>query len=350
MKSQQQHIKTAVVILNWNGRELLEQFLPSVVEHSEGEDSRVIVVDNGSIDDSTQFVTENYPNIQLIELDENLGYAEGYNIALQQIDAEYLVLLNSDVETSPNWLQRLVTYMDSHPEVAAVQPKILSYNERDKFEYAGAAGGFIDRFGYPFCRGRILERVEEDMGQYDDEIPIFWATGASLLIRMKDFFEVGQLDSRFFAHMEEIDLCWRLNARGRKVVCIPSSKVYHVGGASLSKSNSLKTYLNFRNNLLMLYKNVPSSIYLTTFFVRFLFDLIAFSHLLFKREFENASSVVKAYRDFYQIRSSFRSDREYNLSKIEVKRIPTQYRGSVLLGYYICGRKTYSAIFRKSQI
>jgi GT2 family glycosyltransferase len=234
------NVKASVVILNWNGKRLLEQFLPIVIKHTQSDISKVIVSDNGSTDDSVRFMKENYPEIQLVTLDKNYGFAEGYNKTLQQVNSEYVVLLNSDVETTEGWLQNLITYMDNHPEVAAVQPKILSYKEKYKFEYAGASGGFIDRYGYPFCRGRILDKVENDKGQYDNEIPVFWATGACLCIRLKDYFEMGGLDGSFFAHMEEIDLCWRLNARGRKVMCIPSSIVYHVGGASLSKDNPKK--------------------------------------------------------------------------------------------------------------
>ena len=277
-------VRTSVVILNWNGKKLLEQFLPSVLEHTLNDECNVVVADNGSTDDSVQFMKISYPEVPLVILDKNYGFADGYNKALQQVDSEYVVLLNSDVETTPNWLTSLVTYMDEHPEVAAVQPKILSYAEKDRFEYAGAAGGFIDRYGYPFCRGRILEVVEKDNGQYDSPIPIFWATGACLLIRKSDYTRHGGLDGSFFAHMEEIDLCWRLNARGRKVMCVPSSSVYHVGGASLGKDNPKKMYLNFRNNLLMLYKNVLPNRLFFTFAARCIFDLLPV-HLILKGSF-----------------------------------------------------------------
>ena len=339
-------IKTSVVILNWNGKNLLEHFLPQVIEHTQSEKSRVIVADNVSTDDSVYFMQINFPEIQLITLNNNYGFADGYNKALLQIDSEYVVLLNSDVETTPGWLDELISYMDNNPEVAAVQPKILSYKEKHKFEYAGASGGYIDRFGYPFCRGRILDKVEEDMGQYDKETPIFWATGACFCIRKKDFTEVGGLDGRFFAHMEEIDLCWRLNARGRKVMCIPSSVVYHVGGASLSKDNPKKMYLNFRNNLLMLYKNVPRRSFFFTFLIRLVFDVLAYIHLIFKGEFKNAYSVIDAYRDFFEMRESYKSIRRDNLIKATQKRIPTQYKGSILLQFY-SGKKTYNSLFGK---
>ena len=248
--------KISHVILNWNGSEMLRTFLPSVVEFSQQDEVEICVADNGSTDDSVEVVRREFPQVRLIELASNYGFADGYNRALQQVDAEYVVLLNSDVEVTPHWLVPLMKYMDHHPEVAACQPKIRSYRQRGMFEYAGAAGGYIDRYGYPFCRGRILDKVEKDGGQYDSVESVFWATGAALFIRLKDYREAGGLDGRFFAHMEEIDLCWRLRARGRGIVCIPQSEVYHVGGATLAKENPRKTFLNFRNNLLMLYKNL----------------------------------------------------------------------------------------------
>lgn len=338
-------IKTSVVILNWNGRQLLEQFLPSVLEHSLSDDCNVIVADNASSDDSLEFLRANYPNLPVIVLDKNYGFADGYNKAIQQIDAEYLVLLNSDVETSPNWLYPLVSYMDDHPEVAAIQPKIRSYKEKTLFEYAGASGGFVDRFGYPFCRGRILHVVEEDKGQYDTEIQVFWATGACLFIRKKDYVEAEGLDGRFFAHMEEIDLCWRLNARGRKVMCIPSSVVYHVGGASLHQDNPKKMFLNFRNNLLMIYKNIPRHFFYTTFVLRFFFDTLAFLHLLMKGKIKSAKAVIAAYGDFLRMRPSYKATRKRNLAKTTVKNIHTHYRKSILMDFYFRGKKRFASVF-----
>jgi GT2 family glycosyltransferase len=337
-------VRTSVVILNWNGRELLEQFLPLVLAHTVNEECRVVVADNGSTDDSVDFLRSRFPEVPLVILDKNYGFAEGYNKALQQVDSEYVVLLNSDVETTPGWLPTLVSFMDSHPEVAALQPKILSHTRRDHFEYAGAAGGFIDRYGYPFCRGRILEVVEKDRGQYDEPVPVFWATGACLLIRKNDYTSHGGLDGSFFAHMEEIDLCWRLNARGRKVMCVPSSAVYHVGGASLGKDNPKKMYLNFRNNLLMLYKNVPRDRYLTTFAARCFFDFLAFGHLLLKRNFKSGQAVITAYIDFFKARSSYKKARQENLEKTRVQDVATWYKGSILSRFYT-GKRTYSAIF-----
>lgn len=340
-------VKVSVVILNWNGKKLLEQFLPAVLEHSLSDECRVIVADNGSTDESVAFIETNFHEVSLIVLDKNYGFAEGYNKALQRIDSEYVVLLNSDVETTPNWLNKMVDFMNKHPEVAAVQPKILSYNEKGWFEYAGASGGFIDLYGYPFCRGRILEVVEKDNGQYDSEIPVFWATGACMMIRKSDYTEHGGLDGRFFAHMEEIDLCWRLNARGRRVMCLPSSVVYHVGGASLKKDNPMKTYLNFRNNLLMIFKNVPRKACRSTFLVRLFFDILAYVHLLLQGNFRCAHAVIDAYRDFLKMMPSYKPVREENLRMATIENIPVQYRKSILLDFYFLRKKSYSSIFEK---
>ena len=268
-------IKTAVVILNWNGEAMLRQFLPSVIASSCEEGTVVYVADNASTDGSCAVVEKEFPSVHLIRLDKNYGFAEGYNRALQQVEAEYVVLLNSDVEVTEGWLRDMVAYMDTHPDTAACQPKILSYRHRNMFEYAGASGGFMDRYGYPFCRGRVFDVVEEDRGQYDEVIPVFWATGAALMIRQEVYQKVGGLDGRFFAHMEEIDLCWRLRSQGFQLVCIPSSKVYHVGGATLKKENPRKTFLNFRNNLLMLYKNLPEEELASVMRVRTFLDYCA---------------------------------------------------------------------------
>lgn len=339
-------MKTSVVILNWNGRKLLEQFLPTVLQHTLDKDTEVVVADNGSTDDSLLFLKAHFPHVPVIALDKNYGFAEGYNRALQQVNSEYVVLLNSDVETTENWLATLINYLDEHPEVSAVQPKILAQARNTHFEYAGACGGFIDRFGYPFCRGRILENVEEDKGQYDSVIPVFWATGACLCIRRKDYFEAGGLDARFFAHMEEIDLCWRLNSRGKKIECLPQSVVYHVGAASLTKENPRKTYLNFRNNLLMLYKNSRLRSLVLVFTVRLILDVLAFFHLLVRGKFDNAKAIIEAHKDFLKMRSDFKYNRRENLSKRVVADIPTKFKGSILWNYYMKGRKTFSDLTR----
>ncbi|MDD4728080.1 MAG: glycosyltransferase family 2 protein, partial [Dysgonamonadaceae bacterium] len=240
--------KISIIILNWNGEELLKKFLPSILMYSPSLNCEIVVADNHSIDNSVVMLKENFPSVKLILFDKNYGFAEGYNRAIHQINATYVVLLNSDVEVTENWLQPMIDYLDSHRHTSAIQPKILSYANKQMFEYAGAAGGYIDRYAYPFCRGRILNVLEEDKGQYDNVEHVFWATGACLCIRRADYVNVGGLDNDFFAHMEEIDLCWRLQSRGKNIVVMPESVVYHVGGASLDIENPRKTYLNFRNN------------------------------------------------------------------------------------------------------
>ncbi len=339
-------MKTSVVILNWNGRKLLEEFLPTVISHTVSDNAEVVVADNGSTDNSVEFLKSNFSNIRLITFEKNHGFAEGYNLALKQVDSEYVVLLNSDIETTEGWLDTLIDYMDSNPEVSAVQPKILAQSQKTHFEYAGASGGFIDRYGYPFCRGRILGNVEEDKGQYDSVTPIFWATGACLCIRSKDFFDVGGLDGRFFAHMEEIDLCWRLNSRGYIIKCIPKSTVYHVGGASLAMESPRKTYLNFRNNLLMIYKNVPEHRFVPVFAMRFFLDILAFVHFIVQGKISNAMAVVGAFRDFLKMKPSFKADRKENINKSVTKHISSIYNKSILWDFYTRGKRKYSQVFK----
>lgn len=339
-------IKIAVVILNWNGEAMLRQFLPSVISGSCEEGTVVYVADNASTDHSCEVVEKKFPSVRLIRLDRNYGFAEGYNRALAQVEAEYVVLLNSDVEVTEGWLQDMVAYMDVHPETAACQPKILSYRHRNLFEYAGASGGFIDRYGYPFCRGRVMDTVEEDKGQYEDIMSVFWATGAALMIRLEVYRKVGGLDARFFAHMEEIDLCWRLRSRGYALVCIPSSKVYHVGGATLKKENPRKTFLNFRNNLLMLYKNLPEEELTSVMHVRTFFDYCAALVWLLKGDWANVKAVREARREFHRLRPQFAADRRQNLEKTVLKTIPERYTFSLIWQAKIKGRTTYSALSR----
>ena len=334
--------KISVVILNWNGVGMLQKFLPKVVEYSAMEGVEVCVADNASTDESVSYLQTNFPNVRLILLDKNYGFAEGYNRALQQVEAEYVVLLNSDVEITPYWLEPLVEYMDAHPEVAACQPKIRSERNKEYFEYAGAAGGYLDKYGYPFCRGRIFEVVEKDQGQYDTIQPIFWATGAALFIRLQDYREVGGLDGRFFAHMEEIDLCWRLRSRGRGIVCIPQSVVYHVGAATLKKENPRKTFLNFRNNLLMLYKNLPEKDLKHVMFVRGVLDGVAALFFLLKGEKEAAKAVLQARREFKRIRPDFASSRQENMVKAVADAIPEKVAYSILWKFHISRKKVFS--------
>lgn len=336
--------KVAVVILNWNGAEMLRRFLPSVISGSQAEGVEIYVADNASTDDSCCVIEEEFSSVRLIRLDRNYGFADGYNKALSQIEACYVVLLNSDVEVTPDWLSPLVNYLDAHPDVAACQPKILSFREKKKFEYAGASGGFLDKYGYPFCRGRIFDEVEEDRGQYDSVSPVFWATGAALFIRLSVYREVGGLDGRFFAHMEEIDLCWRLRSRGYQIFCIPSSTVYHVGGATLKKENPRKTYLNFRNNLLMLYKNLPVSELDSVMRVRMCLDYMAMIFFLLKRDWKNAKAVMQARKDFMKMRSQFEADRCENLNKTVIKNIPERRIFSILWQSKLKGKKFFSEL------
>lgn len=336
-------MKVAVVILNWNGEAMLRRFLPTVVRYS-CDEAEIWVADNASGDASVQLLREHFPSVRLIQLDKNYGFAEGYNRALAQIEAEYYVLLNSDVEVTHHWLTPLVEYMDAYPDVAACQPKLLSEANRDYFEYAGASGGFIDRYGYPFCRGRIFNTVEEDNGQYDYIIDILWATGACMLIRSADYREVHGLDGRFFAHNEEIDLCWRLRQRGRRIVCIPESEVYHVGGGTLPKSNPMKTFLNFRNNLTMLYKNLPDGELKGVMRVRRVLDYVAaLKMLVADRSWADFKAVVKARRAFYRWRHNFDDDRR-EIGRTRTAGPSERVDYSILWQYYVKGRKTFSQL------
>ena len=288
---------------------------------------------------------EKFPEVETIPLSKNHGFAEGYNRALKQVDSEYYLLLNSDVEVTEGWLTPLLAYMEHNPDTAACQPKLLSVANRNKFEYAGAAGGFIDRYGYPFCRGRIFDVVEEDHGQYDTIADVMWATGACLMIRSKDYWDAGALDGRFFAHNEEIDLCWRLRLMNRRIVCIPSSKVYHVGGGTLPKSNPMKTFLNFRNNLTMLYKNLPDDELRHTMRVRYMLDyLAAWETLLVNRNFADFKAIYKARRAFKAWRHDFEDDRKRLQSRRTNKRVDERKDFSLLWQFYRHGRKTFTAI------
>ena len=337
-------MKIAIVILNWNGRKMLEQYLPSVLEYSRN-DATVIVADNASTDGSLAFLAEHYPKVETIFLDQNYGFAEGYNRALRQVDAEYYVLLNSDVEVTHHWLEPLVEYMDNHEEVAACQPKLLSFVNRDKFEYAGASGGYIDRYGYPFCRGRLFDTVETDNGQYDYAAPVLWATGACLFIRSKDYWMANGLDGRFFAHNEEIDLCWRLHIMGRQVVCLPDSVVYHLGGGTLPKGNPRKTFLNFRNNLTMLYKCLPDEELRQVMRWRWFLDyLAAWQTLILNRNLGDFRAIYRARKAFKHWLPQFEEDRRQIQQSRVAKDIPEQKHFSLLWQYYAHRRRIYSQL------
>lgn len=336
--------KTAVVILNWNGRALLEQFLPSVVQYTTHPDVELVVADNGSTDDSIAFLQSTYPQITRIVLPQNYGFADGYNRALDEVNAEYYVLLNSDVEVTNDWLLPIVNYLDNNKDIVAAQPKILSQRSKTHFEYAGASGGFLDKYGYPFCRGRIFMHIEEDNGQYNEPVDVLWATGACLVIRSKDFFEVGGFDASFFAHMEEIDLCWRLNCRGKRIVCLPSSIVYHVGAATLKKESPRKTFLNFRNNLIMLYKNLPQEKLKRVMIIRLILDYIAAIQFTLTGKYSNAKEVIRAHKDFYANRRIYREARQENLKKRTSEDIKTIYPKSILAAYYVKWIRTFSKL------
>ena len=337
-------MKVAIVILNWNGAKRLSTYLPSVIIYSRDE-AEIFVADNASTDDSMSWLSKHYPMVKQIVLDRNWGFAEGYNKALGHIDAEYYILLNSDIEVTHHWLTPLIEFMDAHPQVAACQPKLLSVFDHDQFEYAGACGGFIDRYGYPFCRGRIFQTVENDDGQYDDSCKIAWATGACLMIRSRDYWEAGGLDGRFFAHSEEIDLCWRLRSRGRDIYCVPDSQVYHVGGGTLPKNNPMKTFLNFRNNLTMLYKNLNDKDLKHVMRVRWWLDyLAALQMLLLEHHWGDCRAVFKARKAFKRWRHEYDFDRQkiQNSRLVQDEKILNSY--SILWKYYVKGKKKYSEI------
>lgn len=326
-------MNTAVVILNWNGKEHLKTFLPSVVANSKA--ATIYVADNNSSDDSVAFVQENYPQIKIIQNQENTGFAQGYNEALKDLKEDYFVLLNSDVEVSSNWLEPVLSFMDQN-QVSIAQPKILSYREKNKFEYAGAGGGFIDYLGYPFCQGRIFQSMEEDLGQYDEIKEVFWATGACLFIKASTFREVNGFDGRYFAHMEEIDLCWRAKNLGHKVYYVPSSKVYHLGGGTMQNSNPRKTYLNFRNSLLTLYKNDSSPYTGLKILIRLVLDGLAFVKLFIESGPKHGFAILHAHFSFYAMKKKRPIRSKVNLTGM--------YGKSIVLQYFLKGKKRYAQL------
>ena len=339
-------MNVSVVILNWNGRDMLAKYLPSVIKYSSLPGVEIVVADNGSTDGSLDYLSENFPMVRQIILPENYGFAEGYNRALRQIDADYFVLLNSDVEVTADWLSPLYNYLEAHKEVVACQPKIRSVVNPEYFEHAGAAGGFLDKYAYPFCRGRIFSEVEKDEGQYDTVKEVFWATGACLFIRAKDYFDAGGLDGTFFAHMEEIDLCWRLRCRGKKIICHPESVVFHYGGGTLNVDSPRKTFLNFRNNLLMIYKNQSEKTLFKTLFVRFFLDLSAAMMFLVKMDWGNFKSVLKAIVEFYRIKEKYKAKREENLSLQVEQNVVERWNGSIVWEFYARKVKKFSDLIK----
>lgn len=331
--------RTAVVILNYNGEKLLRDFLPSVVQHSEG--AEVIVADNGSTDGSVACLEQEFPAVKLIRLDQNYGFCGGYNRALQQVDADYYVLLNSDVEVTAGWLAPMVTLLDKQPAIAAVQPKILAWARKDLFEYAGAGGGYIDFLGYPFCRGRIFKTVETDNGQYNDSRPIFWATGACLMIRREAYHRFGGLDEDFFAHMEEIDLCWKLQRANAQIWYTGQSTVYHVGAGTLGYESPRKTYLNFRNGLALLYKHLSPTELIWVLPCRVALDWVAAVMFLLQGQGGSFTAVLKAHIHFIKQLRVTHGKRVALRKEYPAYSKRSMYGKSVLWQYYVLGRKRF---------
>lgn len=331
--------RTAVVILNWNGRQFLEIFLPILIARTPS--ARLVVADNCSTDDSREYLRDNFPEVELLVLDDNYGFTGGYNRALAQVEAEYFVLLNSDIEVEQGWLEPLVEMMDRNSDVAAIQPKILSFAQKDRFEYAGASGGFIDALGYPFCRGRFIGvKTEVDRGQYDDSREVFWASGAALMIRSSLYREIGGLDENFFAHMEEIDLCWRLKRAGYRIMVEPRSVVYHIGGGTLPVWSAMKTYYNFRNNIAMLYKNQSRRRFFCVYYLRLWTDFLRLLTYLIPMKWSFAAAIFRGHRDFWRMRKKL--DRQNHLPHKTVKQT---YRGSIILRQ-LFGRKTFGNMIK----
>ena len=325
---------TSVIILNWNGVEMLRRYLPAVLSTTDSSLGEVIVADNGSTDGSVDFLAAEFPQVRVLRLDRNYGFAEGYNRAISMVDTEFVVLLNSDVRPSPGWLGPLVDYMKFNPLAGACQPKILSDVEPGKFEYAGACGGFLDCNGYPYCRGRIFNTIESDEGQYDSHMHVDWASGAALMVRRDLYMKSGGLDADFFAHMEEIDLCWRIRLAGRTIGVVPESTVFHLGGGTLPQGNPRKVYLNFRNNLLLLHKNLPDGVRSRRLFVRRLYDTLAFAMFVVKVDWKSAGAILRAHRDFRKMRGRYDivNPRDNLLSG----------RNNIIADYYLRGKKKYS--------
>jgi GT2 family glycosyltransferase len=335
-------LKTAVVILNWNGQKFLEKFLPGVIKHSSSL-AEIIIADNDSSDNSLEYLENSHPGIKIIRLQKNHGFAGGYNLALKEIKAEYYILLNSDIEVTENWIAPVIGMMDKNPAIAACQPKIRSYHEPEKFEYAGAAGGFIDKYGYPFCQGRMFQSLEKDEGQYDEPREVFWATGACMFVRAELFHKLGGFDDDFFAHMEEIDFCWRAKNQGYKIMYCPASTIFHIGGGTLPKNNWRKTYLNIRNNIIMLYKNLEDERLVRVMAARQLLDYVAAFKFLIDGGFRDMAAVIKAHYYFWSNISKLKKKRE----KIPHLRVSQIYWGNVVLQHYLQRKKSFRQLESK---
>ncbi len=335
--------KVAVAILNWNGKKFLEQFLPSVLQHSSN-DAAIYVIDNGSTDDSIAFLQQKYPSIKVIINNKNHGFAGGYNQGLKNIDAEYFVLLNSDVEVTANWIRPVIDLMKQSNLIAACQPKIKDYNKKSHFEYAGAAGGMMDDFGYTFCKGRLFDTIEEDNGQYNKASEIFWASGACMFIRADVFKSFNGFDEDFFAHMEEVDLCWRIKNTGYKIMYCHESTVYHVGGGTLHKSNPHKTFLNFRNNLYTIYKNVTEEKLFRILYLRLFLDGIAGLKFILSFQLKNCIAIIKAHRAFFNELPQLRQKRTVLQQQSLHPNKTANYKGMLILEYYLKRKKTYQEL------
>ena len=334
----------AVVILNWNGVKLFNKFLPSVIHNSNEKNIAIYVADNGSTDNSVKYLSENFPEVKRIELKKNLGFAEGYNQALKQVEADYYVLLNSDVEVTPHWIEKCMQLFETNNKIAVVQPKILSFEKPHQFEYAGAAGGFIDKFGYPFCRGRILNRMEADVSQYNNATPIFWASGACMFVKAEAFKNAGGFDGDFWAHMEEIDLCWRIKSMGYEVWYQPESVIFHLGGGTLSYGSPQKIYLNFRNNLWMLFKNLPKYKFKRIFFARMVLDGVAAVKFIVGFNFKEFLAVSNAHTAFYKMLPKLIRKRKMVQQQIIVKDHQEVYSKSIMWKFFIQRKRKFSEL------
>ncbi len=337
--------KIAVAILNWNGRDLLKRFLPSVLEYSE-ELGHVYVIDNNSDDDSLELLAHEFPTVTVVELSENHGYAGGYNKGMEYITERYAVLLNSDVEVTENWLQPLLQQFEQNPNLAALQPKIKDLNNRKRFEYAGAAGGYIDTLGYPFCRGRLFDDLEEDIGQYDSYQKVFWASGACLMVDQEKYKIAGGLDESLFAHMEEIDLCWRMQLRGFEVGCEPASTVYHLGGGTLNKLSSQKTYLNFRNSLIIMFLNLPSGEAFAKIMARLVLDGVAGIKFILGGKLSHVGAILKAHFHFYARFNSLARKKIGQPTK-PLNQLEGVYKGSLVKAFYLGKKRKFSNLMKQ---
>jgi len=337
-------MKLSIVILNWNGSHHLKRFLPALIRYSNYDWAEIIVADNHSEDDSSSCLQNDFPEVKFVQFNQNYGFAEGYNQALKYNSAEYILLLNSDVEVTENWLAPLIKMMDSHPLIGSCQPKILSLNQPDIFEYAGASGGFIDKLGYPFCRGRIIDAREHDLGQYNTPISVFWTSGAAMMIRGKIWHQLGGFDADFWAHMEEIDLCWRMKNQGYKVVVNPESTVFHLGGGTLAYGSPQKIYLNFRNNLFLLYKNLPQGELFKTLLIRMILDGVAALQFLVTGQFKAFAGVLTSHLDFYKSLNKLRTKRAGLLEKTLTIKHSEIYNGSIIFDFFIARKRKFSSL------